>query len=55
MEEETGVHPTPIIIDALSQNVTGSEEVKQLNGKNSELGTIGTQCLMTYPLTHDAQ
>ena len=51
MEEETeSVHPTPIIVDTVSQNVKGIEEVKYLNKKNSELGIIGTQCLMTYLL-----
>ena len=50
MEEETlNVHPTPIIVDTLNQNIT-SEEVKWLNKKNSELGIIGTQNLMTYLL-----
>ena len=51
MEEETeSVHPTPIIVDTVNQNVRGIEEVKYLNKKNSEVGIIGTQCLMTYLL-----
>ena len=49
MEEETEcVHSTPIVVDTVSQNVIGIEEVKDLNKKNSEVGIIGTQCLMTY-------
>ena len=52
MEEETAsAHRTPIIVDTLNQNITGSDEVKWLNKKNSELGNIGTQCLMAYLLT----
>ena len=51
MDEETEcVHPTPIVVDTVIQSVTGIEEVKDLNKKNSEVGIIGTQCLMTYLL-----